>query len=101
MAETTRGNHDHAPGSATMTLETAELLRALGAVTQLIPRVIGELASGQMSPDRQREFAKLLGSLAGVLHEHADNQDSSTAATPRYAASCGPLPESLRHLIEP
>ncbi|MFI0798667.1 hypothetical protein [Amycolatopsis lurida] len=99
MAGTTQGDQD--AGGATVPLETAGLLRALGAVNQLVPRVVGELASGQMLPDRQREFAKLLQRLAAVLHEHADNQTSGNAATPQNAASCGLLPKSLRHLVEP
>lgn len=99
MAGTTQGDQD--ADSATVPWDTAELLRALGAVNQLVPRVVGELASGQMSPDRQWEFATLLQRLAAVLREHADNQTSGKAAAPQYAASCGPLPKSLRHLIEP
>ncbi|MEV6448488.1 hypothetical protein [Amycolatopsis sp. NPDC051716] len=79
MAEATRSILDldeHA-----MPLETAELLAALGAVTQHIPRLIRDIASSKMAPDRQREFAGMLAGLADVMREHADFLDGGVAAT--------------------
>lgn len=57
-----------------MNRQTAELVRALAAVTKHVPRVSTELLAGTMAADKQQEFAGLLIDLAGLLASHADDQ---------------------------
>ena len=64
-----------------LTPEAAQLLTSLGSVNRAVPTVIRELATGAMSPDRQRAFAGLLMELADLLADHADTSDSTTAPT--------------------
>ncbi len=73
-----------------MTPETAELLTSLGSVHQAVPRVIRELATGTMPPERQRQFAGLLAELADVVAAHAGEPNTSetpTALADRLALS--------------
>jgi hypothetical protein len=55
--------------------QTADLVRALGAVNKHMPRVSTELLTGTMPADKQREFAGLLVGLANLLATHADEQE--------------------------
>ncbi|MEC3974300.1 hypothetical protein [Amycolatopsis sp. H20-H5] len=55
-----------------MNPETIELVRALGAVHQHIPRVINDLLVEQLPQAKQREFAELLLGLGELLHTHAE-----------------------------
>jgi len=50
---------------------TTELLRALKAVRQHLPHTVDDLLRGQMTPDRQHEFADLLFELGRLLHRDA------------------------------
>jgi hypothetical protein len=61
--------------------ETADLVRALGAVTRHIPRVTTELLAEAMPASKQREFAGLLDGLASLLATHADEQDPKDPVT--------------------
>lgn len=56
---------DHANG------DTTELLRALDAVRQHLPHTVDDILRGQMTPDRQHEFADLLFELGRLLHRDA------------------------------
>ncbi|WP_410669450.1 hypothetical protein [Amycolatopsis sp. cmx-4-68] len=64
-----------------MTPETAELLTSLGSVHHAVPAVIRELATGTMSPERQRQFAGLLAELADVVAAHAGEPGEGEAPT--------------------
>lgn len=61
-----------------MKRQTAELIRALAAVTKPVPRISTDLLTGTMPADKQREFAGLLEGLAGLLVAHADEQEPKT-----------------------
>jgi hypothetical protein len=61
--------------------QTAELIRALAAVTKHVPRVSTELLAGTLPADKQREFAGLLGGLASLLTTHADDQEPKEPVT--------------------
>lgn len=78
-----------------MNLQTAQLLQALGAVTKHTPQVVRELAAGQLSPARQREYGGLLTELGELLQAHADDQDRGVIMPPTGPAAAGPadLPE--------
>ncbi|WP_410675528.1 hypothetical protein [Amycolatopsis sp. cmx-4-68] len=55
-----------------------------------MPRVIRELATGTMPPERQRQFAGLLAELADVVAAHAGEPNTSetpTALADRLALS--------------
>jgi hypothetical protein len=64
-----------------MNRQTAELIRALAAVTKHVPRVSTELLAGTMPADKQREFARLLEGLARLLAAHADDQEPEEPVT--------------------
>jgi hypothetical protein len=64
-----------------MNRQTAELIRALAAVTKHVPRVSTELLAGTMPADKQREFAGLLEGLARLLVAHADDQEPEEPVT--------------------
>jgi hypothetical protein len=64
-----------------MNRQTAELIRALTAVTKHVPRVSTELLAGTMAADKQREFAGLLEGLARLLVAHADDQEPEEPVT--------------------
>jgi hypothetical protein len=64
-----------------MNRQTAELIRALAAVTKPVPRVSTELLAGTMPADKQREFARLLEGLAGLFVANADEQEPKTPET--------------------
>ena len=68
-----------------MNRQTAELVRALSAVTNHIPRLTTELLQGTLQPERQREYAGLLSGLAGLLKIHADDQEQGDIPTPTGA----------------
>jgi len=57
----------------------AELVRALGAVNQHVPRLISGLLTGGMPPVKQHEFASLLIELGELLHQHADDHTGLTS----------------------
>jgi paraquat-inducible protein B len=61
-----------------MKRQTADLVRALTAVTKHVPRVSAELLAGTMPADKQRELAKLFDGLASLLASHADDQEPKT-----------------------
>ncbi|MEU4517358.1 hypothetical protein AB0F52_01415 [Amycolatopsis sp. NPDC024027] len=58
-----------------MKRQTADLVRALGAVNKHLPRVSTELLTEAMAAEKQREFAGLLIGLASLLTSHADEQE--------------------------
>ncbi|MDX3187858.1 hypothetical protein PV458_05560 [Streptomyces sp. MN03-5084-2B] len=64
-----------------MKRQTAELIRALAAVTKPVPRISTELLAGTMPAAKQREFAGLLEGLAGLLVAHADEQEPKMPET--------------------
>ncbi|MGW4059721.1 hypothetical protein ACWEGE_15655 [Amycolatopsis sp. NPDC004747] len=64
-----------------MKRQTAELIRALAAVTKPVPRISTELLAGTMPADKQWEFAGLLEGLAGLFAAHADDQEPKTPET--------------------
>jgi hypothetical protein len=70
-----RQSGDHANSA------TAELVRALDAVRQHLPHTVDDILHGQMTPDRQHEFADLLFELGRLLHRDAIHE----AVRPRPA----------------
>jgi hypothetical protein len=58
-----------------MSLQTAELVNALNAVAQHIPRVTTDLLADGLPAAKQHEFAGLLTDLGELMHDHADDQD--------------------------
>ena len=64
-----------------MNRQTAELIRALAAVTKHVPRISTELLAGTMPADKQREFAGLLEGLATLLAGHAEEQEPEQPVT--------------------
>jgi hypothetical protein len=62
---------DHRHGGDHANSATTELLRALEAVRQHLPHTVDDILRGQMTPDRQHEFADLLFELGRLLHRDA------------------------------
>ncbi|WP_414940148.1 hypothetical protein [Amycolatopsis sp. cmx-11-51] len=79
-----------------MRIETTELVRALGAVSQHIPRVINGLLTGQIPSAKQQEFAELLLGLGELLHNHAE-----TSSEPDAGLVLPPATEGRHALREP
>lgn len=65
-----------------MSRQTGELVNALNAVSQHVPRVTTELLAGMLPVARQHEFANLLTELGELLHNHADDQAAEVIPTP-------------------
>lgn len=63
-----------------VTVETIQLVNALKAVTANVENIGTALLTGQMSPEGQRQYAGLLRELAGLLDEHADDQEDQPDA---------------------
>jgi hypothetical protein len=72
--------------------QTAEVIRALTAVTKHVPQVTTELLAGSLTVARQQEFADLLAALAEILHEHADDRDRGVIALPQSGSTAGEEP---------
>ena len=64
-----------------MKRQTADLVRALAAVTKHVPRVSTELLAGTLKADKQRELAQLFDGLATLLVSHADDQEPKESVT--------------------
>ena len=64
-----------------MKRQTAELVRALAAVTKHVPRISTELLAGQLAPEKQRELARLFDGLASRLASHAEEQEPKRTVT--------------------
>jgi hypothetical protein len=62
--------------------QTAELVRALTAVTRHIPRGTTELLAGALPIAKQHEFARLLTELGDLLDAHADDQERGVIRWP-------------------
>jgi hypothetical protein len=62
---------DQHPSGAHANSATTELVRALDAVRQHLPHTVDDILHGQMTPDRQHEFADLLFELGRLLHRDA------------------------------
>jgi hypothetical protein len=62
---------DHHPSGDHSNSATTELVRALDAVRQHLPHTVDDILRGQMTPDRQHEFADLLFELGRLLHRDA------------------------------
>ena len=58
-----------------VSVETIQLVNALKAVTANVENIGTALLTGQMRPEDQRQYAGLLRELAGLLDEHADDQE--------------------------
>jgi hypothetical protein len=63
-----------------MNPDTAQLVRALGAINQHMPQMVNDVLIGQMPPAKQHEFADLLIELGELLHRHADTRDEQAPA---------------------
>lgn len=61
-----------------MSNDFVTLIESLRAVSKHAEPVANALMARQMTPDKQREYAKLLRELAGLLDEHAANLDTAT-----------------------
>ena len=64
-----------------MSLQTAELVKALNAVAGHIPRVTTDLLADALPTTKQHEFAGLLTELGDLMHDHADDQDRGIIST--------------------
>lgn len=67
-----------------MNRETGELVNALYAVNQHVPRLATELLAGALPTAKQHEFAGLLIELGELLHSHADDQDTGDSHVRRH-----------------
>ncbi len=65
------------------------LIESLRAVSKHAEPVANALMANQMTPDKQREYARLLRQLADLLDEHADFEErvSGELAPPKPAGS--------------
>jgi hypothetical protein len=61
--------------------QTADLVRALAAVTKHVPRVSTELLAGTLPAEKQRDLARLFDGLANLLVSHAQEQEPKTPVT--------------------
>jgi hypothetical protein len=59
-----------------MNSDTAELIRALGAIDRHLPRMVNDVRLGLMTADRQHEFADLLIELGELLHRDASAEQA-------------------------
>lgn len=57
--------------------ETKALIDSLRAVSAHAEPVANDLMLGTMTPERQREYAGMLGELSQLLQDHADFRDGS------------------------
>lgn len=54
------------------------LIESLRAVSKHAEPVANALMARQMTPEKQREYARLLRGLADLLDEHADDQEGAS-----------------------
>jgi hypothetical protein len=71
---------------------TTELLRALNAVRQHLPHTVDDLLRGQMTPDRQHEFADLLFELGRLLHRDAALEEAAHPTSDNAIVADTPTP---------
>jgi hypothetical protein len=71
---------------------TSELLRALDAVRQHLPHTVDDILRGQMTTDRQHEFADLLFELGRLLHRDAAIEEAVHSTSGNATTASAQLP---------